>query len=178
MDKIVFKQHLDEATIMLIDFSKQLCYNDFAETYKYIITPEMRITDNDDRYMNDKEIAVLRDWNKYENKLLEASQIVDLFNQDGKLPVWIDMSVYETRPSLTIIDLFCCTRLRDDDELYYQGQIMPFHLQVAIPPNHLKVEKDGKFDINWKKLRDMKQKPNKTLTKLRRFLGLGHSDLI
>jgi len=32
----------------------------------------------------------------------------------------------------------------------------PFHIQVPIPPDHLTVENDDKFDINWQKL-----KPNK-----------------
>lgn len=156
MNKIEFKKHLDEATKMLVEFSKQLCYNDFAENYKYLITPNSRVIDKNDEYLNDKEISVLNEWNKYKNKHLEANQIIDLFNHDDKVPVWIDMSIYEARPNLTVIDLFCSRRLRTDNELYHQGPIMPFHLQVAIPPDHLKVERDGKFDINWQKIRDQR----------------------
>ncbi len=103
---------------------------------------------------------------------MTADQIVDLFHHDNQVPVWVDTTIYEAGQDVTIIDLFCSRRLRDDDELYHQGQIMPFHLQVATPPDHLKVEKNGKFDVNWKKRLDDKRKPKTLLTRLKTLLGL------
>jgi len=153
MDKIKFRYHLDEATKQLIVMTKTLCYNDFSDNYNYILTPNLRTVDKDDKHLNEKEISVLNSWNKFEGKLLTAMEVVDLFHHDNKVPVWIDMTVYEARPDLTVIDLFCSRRLREEEELMHQG-LHPFHVQVATPPDSLKVEIDGKFDVNWKKKRD------------------------
>jgi len=43
----------------------------------------------------------------------------------------------------------------------------PFHIQVAVPPDNLKIEVDGRFDINWKKKHDEKQKPKGILNTLK-----------
>ena len=157
---------------MLVDFTKTLCYNEIVHNYKYRITPNSRTVDKDDEHLTDSEIAVLNIWNKYENSFLTADQIVDLFNHDNKVPVWVDMTIYEARQEVTIIDLFCSRRLRDDNELYHQGQIMPFHLQVATPPDHLKVEENGKFDVNWKRQLDDKRTSKTLLTRLKKMFSL------
>ncbi len=170
MDKPTFRQHLDEATTMLVDFTNTLCYNDIVNNFKYRITPNSRTVDQDDEHLTDQEISVLKSWNKYENDILTAEQITDLFHHDNKVPVWIDTSIYEAKHNLTVVDLFCSRRLRDDKELYHQGQIMPFHLQVAMPPDHLKIEKNGKFDINWKKKRDDSSKPKTLFARLKKLL--------
>ncbi len=68
MDKVTFRQHLDQATTMLVDFTKTLCYNDIADNYKYRITPNSRAVDKDDEHLTDNEIAVLNIWNKYEKQ--------------------------------------------------------------------------------------------------------------
>ena len=172
MDKKTLKQHLDQATTMLLDFTKTLCYNDISDNYKYRITPSSRTVDKDDERLTNNEIAVLNIWNKYENNVFTADQIVDLLHHDNKVPVWVDITIYEARQDVTIFDLFCSRRLRDDNELYHQGEIMPFHLQVAMPPDHLKIERNGKFDLNWKKQLDDKRKPKSLLTRLKHLLNL------
>lgn len=168
MEKVKFKYHLDEATKRLIQFTKTLCYNDLVENYRYIITPNSRTVATDDEHLNQTEIAVLKSWNQYEGKHLTASEVVDLFHHNNKVPVWIDMTVYEARPDMTVIDLFCSRRLREENDLMHPG-LPPFHLQVATPPDSLKVERDGKFDVNWKKKRDNNQKPKGILNRLKQI---------
>ena len=170
MDKEKFRRHLDEATERLIDFTQTLCHNDFSDTFHYIITPDLRIVEKDDEHLNEKEISVLNTWNKYEGQLLTANQVVDLFHHENKVPVWIDISVYESRPDLTVIDLFCSRRLREEQDLKHQG-LHPFHLRVAIPPDSLRVEIDGKFDVNWKRKMHKKHKPQGILTKLKQLFN-------
>lgn len=170
MDKEKFRRHLDEATKRLIDFTQTLCFNDFSDNYKYIITPNSRIVAKDDEYLNVKEITVLTTWNKYEGQLLTADQIVNLFHHDDKVPVWVDTTVYEAYSDLTVINLFCSRRLRDERELMHQG-LHPFHLQVPIPPDNLKVTIEGKFDVNWRKKCDNRNKPQDILTKLKQLFS-------
>ncbi|MBS1654847.1 MAG: hypothetical protein JSU05_08385 [Bacteroidetes bacterium] len=176
MDKVTFRQHLHEATKALVDFTKTLCYNDLADNYKYRITPNSRTVDKKDNHLTESEIAVLHIWNKYENKILTADQIVDLLHHDNRVPVWIDTTIYEARHNLTVIDLFCSRRLRDDNELYHQGQIMPFHLLVPIPPDHQKNTQDCTFDINWKKRLDDKKKSKTLLTQFKTLLRFYAAD--
>jgi hypothetical protein len=172
MDKSIFRQHLNEATKLLVDFTKTLCFNNIADNYKYRIIPNSREVDKKDTHLTKSEIAILNIWNQYGNSILTADKVVDLFHHDNKVPVWINITIYEAKQGITIIDLFCSRRFRDDNELYHQGPIMPFHLLVAMPPDQLKVENDSKFDVNWKKYLDDKRKPKTLLTRLRYVLNL------
>lgn len=167
MDKIKFRYHLDEATKHLITFTKNQCFNNFIENYRYIITPNSRITD---KHLNKLEVAVLKTWNKKKDILLTADQVVDLLHHDNKVPKWIDTTVYEARSNLTVIDLFCSRRLRDENELMHPS-LPPFHLQVSIPPDSFKKDKDGKFDVNWKKEFEKKHQSNNLWARLKKYFG-------
>jgi hypothetical protein len=166
MDKLKFKHHLSEATKLLFELTKTLCYNDLHDNCQYLITPNSRTVDG---HLNEEEILILKKWNQYKGQLLTAGQIVDLFHHDNKVPVWIDMTIYEARPDLTVINLFCSRRLRDETELMHPG-IPPFHVLVSIPPDNLKAEINERFDVNWKKRRDDKQKPNGILSRLKKLI--------
>jgi hypothetical protein len=174
MDKSTFQEHLFEASRMLIDFTKQICFNDFSENFKYRISKHAMTLENAKEYISTEgqltfqELSVLRDANNVKNQILTAHQIVDLYNREGKVPIWIDISVYEAQKDATIIDLLCCERLGEDNELYYQGVIMPFHLQVAIPPFQ-KMREGEKFDVNWRVLQDIPKKTESLFSKLKHF---------
>lgn len=170
MDETKFRQHLDTATFHLIEFTEKFCLNNFSNNYKYIITPSSRTFKNDHEHLNPEEIAVLKTWNKNQDKLLQAEQVVNLLHHDNKVPIWIDISVYEARPDVTVIDLLCSRRLREESELMHPA-IPPFHLVVALPLNHVDVEISGKFDINWQKRRDALKNKGK-LARLKQFFKL------
>lgn len=169
MDMEKFRQNLDEATRRLVEFTRTLCYNDFTENFRYVITPNSREVEKGDQHLNEMEVSVLKQWNLFKCKLLTADQVVNLVHHDNKVPLWIDMSVYESRPELTVIDLFCSRRLRDESKLMHPG-LPPFHLQVALPPDRLRVEINGKFDVNWKMKLDDKSKPEGFFKKVKRVL--------
>lgn len=166
MNKVKFRHHLNEATKLLFELTKTLCYNNLKDDCRYIITPNSRTVDE---HLNEKEIVILKTWNQYEGKLLTAEQMIDLLYHDNKVPVWINMTIDEARPDITVIDLLCSRRLRDETELMHPG-VPPFHIQVAVPPDNLKIEVDGRFDINWKKKHDENQKPKGILNTLRKLI--------
>lgn len=166
MDKVKFKHHLNEATKLLFEFTKTICYNDLHDNCRYLITPNSRTADE---HLSEKEIVILKTWNQYEGELLTANQIIDLLHHNNKVPVWIDMTIYEARPDVTVIDLFCSRRLRDETELMHPG-VPPFHVQVSIPPENLKTEIKGRFDVNWKKKHDENQKPKGILKRLLKLM--------
>ncbi len=169
MEKEKFRLHLDKATKALIDFTKSLCYNEFAANYRYITEPCSRTIAPEDKHLDMKEHAVLADWNTYRDELLTAGKVIELLHHNNRVPVYIDMYVYETKPSLTVIKLNCSRRLREEKDLMHPG-FPPFHLQVATPIDSLKIEKDGKFDVNWKKRWDDKCKPKNVLVWLKHRL--------
>lgn len=166
MNKVKFRHHLHEATKLLFELTKTLCYNDLHDNCRYLITPNSRTADG---HLNEEEIVILKTWNQYEGELLTAKQVIDLLHHDNKVPVWIDMTIYEARRDVTVIDLFCSRRLRDENELMHL-EVPPFHIQVAIPPDDLKAEINGKFDVNWKKKHDENQKPKGILSRLKKLI--------
>lgn len=64
MDKEKFSHHLREASNRLIDLTKTYCYNELSGNYQYLITPNSRAIAKGDAPLNEKEIAVLKTWNK------------------------------------------------------------------------------------------------------------------
>jgi hypothetical protein len=91
---------------------------------------------------------------------LFIDQAIDLLYHDNKVPLWINTTVHESKNDFTVIHLFCSRRLRSEEELFYKTvKYPPFNVLVPILPDPLRKDIDGKFDINWKKKLDDRQKP-------------------
>lgn len=140
--KKTFRQHLQTATEIVLEFTRKHCFNDLPGEYGYVITPHARTADPADEHLTATEIAVLGEWNRHEE------QAVELLWHEGKVPVWIDTTVREVTTEVTILELFCSRRLRGDEELMHGPIAPPFHVQVALPPDY---QKGVLFDVNWKK---------------------------
>ena len=168
MDSLKFRLHFNNSLKLLVDLTRQYCYNDISETFKFVIQPSG--TDFHDG-LNDFEKKNLTTINRLVDKFLTVDEVVDLLCHDNKVSLWINATVYESKPDLTIIQLLCSRRLRHDNELFYKAvKYPPFNVLVPIPPDSLRQDIKGKFDINWQKQLDDRQKPKSILTKLKRFL--------
>ena len=56
-------------------------------------------------------------------ELINADMVVETLLRNGKVPVWIDISVTAVRKRSTILTLLCAGRYSDDtNELYYHEQ--------------------------------------------------------
>ena len=149
MDSSKFKEHLDNSIKLLLDITLQHCYNDISENFKFIIEPSGRDFHDGLNNFEKKNLIVL---NKHADKLLTVDQILELLCHDNKVPLWINTTVYESRSELTVIHLFCSRRLRHNTELFYKAvRYPPFNVLVPLPPDPLRKDINGKFDINWKK---------------------------
>ncbi|MEO6357246.1 MAG: hypothetical protein ABIO56_11485 [Ferruginibacter sp.] len=169
MDKEKFREHFICVTKYLIGFTKEYCYNNLADTYKFIVIPSSRTAD---KHLNEREIKILKIVNKFQDKLLTVEQVIDLLHQENRVPSWINIEIYEATSRLTVISLFCSRRFSDDNELNYKvDKYPPFHPLIPMPPDHLKIEKDGKFDVNWKKRLDDLKKPVSLFTKFKRLFS-------
>jgi hypothetical protein len=145
----IFEQRLANATNFLIEFTRQSCFNDFSSNVKYIITPNSR---NSDSHLDSFEVSALSKLNRFQEKLLSITDVVKLLYYDGRVPLWINMTVYQTSHQLTIVELLISRRLRTDSNLnHFANQYPPFHPLVPMPPDDLRIEKNGKYDINYQK---------------------------
>jgi hypothetical protein len=167
LNTTIFKLHLDNSIKLLLDITSQNCHNNLATIYKFTIQPSGKDFHAGLNDFEKKNLAVL---NRYSEKFLTIDQTVDLLCHDGKVPLWINMTVYESKPTLTVISLLCSRRLRDDADLYYNAvQFPPFNILVPVPPDSQRKDISGKFDVNWQKQLDEQQKPENFLIKIKRF---------
>jgi hypothetical protein len=168
MDTSTFRKQLDNSLILLLDITRQHCYNDISDNFKFIIQPSG--TDIHDG-LNDYEKKNLTILNQLGSRLLTSEQVIDLLCHDNKVSLWINTTIYESKRDLTVIHLFCSRRLRHDNELFHRAvKYPPFNILVPLPPDSLRKEINGKFDINWKKQLDDRQKPKSIWGRIKQFL--------
>ena len=168
METSKFKQHLDNSLKLLLDVTSQHCYNYVSENIRFIIQPNGTEFHEGLNGVEKKNLIIL---NRHADKLLTFEQVVDLLCHDNKVPLWINTTVYECKKDLTVIHLLCSRRLRRDSELFYQAvKYPPFNVLVPLPPDLLRKDINGKFDINWKKQLDDKQKQKSIWTRIKRLL--------
>ena len=162
-----FRQHLDNSLKLLIDITRQHCYNIIIDNFKFIIQPSGTDAHSG---LDDFEKKNLTSLNQHTDNKLTADKVIELLCHDKKVPLWINMTIYESRPDLTIVHLLCSRRLRNDTQLFYKAvKHPPFNVLVSLPPDSLKKMKADKFDINWKKQFDDRQKSKSILTKLKKL---------
>lgn len=167
MDTSKFIRHFDNSLKLLLDITRRHCYNDISETFKFLIQPSGTDFHDGLNELDRKNLTVLK---RHIDKLLSFDQTIALLYHDNKVPLWINMEVYEAKTDMTIIRLLCSRRLRHDSELYYNSVAYPpFNIHVPIPPDTLRKDINGKFDINWKKHLDDKQK--NIWTKIKRLFN-------
>jgi hypothetical protein len=168
MTKEIFEQRLNDVTKLLIDFTKRYCFNDFSSTIKYVVVPNSRDIDS---HLDPFEVSLLKKLNNLRSKPLSLKEVSQALYKNGKVPLWINITVYETNRQITIIELCTSRRFRQDHELnHIADQYPPFHPLVPVPPDSLRIEKDGKYDINYqKKFRELMQ-PEGFMRRIRSFL--------
>ena len=151
MDRPTFIGNFKLLLFHLKDWTLQNCFNDLSENYKFILEPS-EWTKSD--HLTDKENNYLKVWISFRDKHLSFDQVVDLLYQDNKTPKWVDCSIVYSTQNLTVVRLFFSREFRTEDEIYYLDRgTGPFKAVVEIPPDHLKVMKGNKFDLNWERLK-------------------------
>jgi hypothetical protein len=146
MDKYELLNRLNEATQVVLAFTEKYTTNTYSDNFKYLIVPNDRASSE---HLNDRELELLQVINDLENKELSIDQCIDILWDDNKVPLWINMDVFESNLTSTVIMLTTSRRFRNDEDLS-KNQYAPFHLGVPIPPNH-ELSENNKFDINWRR---------------------------
>ena len=82
---------------------------------------------------------------------LTTEEVVELLWRDGIVPEWIDISVFRADAEITFLELLCCGRYTDrDDLLYYlDGGVGPFGIKSPSLPLNWR-DGDAAFDLHWR----------------------------
>lgn len=146
MQKQKFIENFDVSIDCLIDFTSLHCTNKLANNYLFWIQPSGTDAHNG---LNEYEIKNLKKLNKYSDQRVAREEAINLLWHDNKVPLWIDTTVYESRPDVTIVHLLCSRRLRSETELNHRvDKYPPFHIQVSFPFGYDSGNETKKFDIN------------------------------
>lgn len=156
VEKGKFKENLNEVTCMLLQITAKFCYNVLSQNTVYLIVPNSR---DKREHLDRLECDVLDIWNKNTNRQLSLDQIVDLLCHDNRVPLWVNISVFESMENITIVELLCSRRLRNENELMHKDKIPPFY------------EEGIKFDINWRVKSKLSQKKPYFSDWFKRILG-------
>jgi hypothetical protein len=146
MDRKKFTVHLENSLRALIELTGLYCFNEIAADFKFIIEPNDRVPHAGMDAVETENLFVI---NRLAGKIISEEKAVELLCKGNKVPLWINMTIYESKKNLTVVHLLCSRRLREDGELNYKAlKYPPFNILVNMPPDHL-VIKDKKFDVNW-----------------------------
>lgn len=131
MTKIEFQFHLVGASILAYRFARNYLVNSLSINFKYNVVLNGSYDDpaleQFDIYPDDNGII--------KNGLSEI-EVVDLLFRNNKVPVWIDINVYESNKEETIFNLLCAGRYSNNkDEFYYNHNGSgPFGIKSPILP--------------------------------------------
>lgn len=149
MTREKFDEQFSQAVTGVREHTLSHCFNRLPEENRFIIKPNGKDVHPG---LNNGEATILKELNAYSNKLLTADKVSWLLARSGRVPLWINISVYETTKKYTVIELLTSRRFREEKELFLKvDKFAPFHQLVMFPPHSLRIEKDGKFDLNFRR---------------------------
>lgn len=152
MDCERFKTLLRQATQDTLNFTRRFVWDTIPDKVVYRLDPEelydssspegkLLIIDPEDSLGPEGFLT-----------LTHVEIVAKYLCQDGRVPVWIDLTVVEAAAEFTTIELMCCGRYSDQEEhLYYtpwgRG---PFGVKgPAVPPGWQFTDPIQKFDLRW-----------------------------
>ena len=142
MEKPDFHSLLNNSTKLCVDFAENYVLDVLSKNVKYKVLFNVSQDNPDleqfDIYPKDNNRVV---------QLVSDAEVVELLYRNGKVPVWIDISVESAHNGFTVIQLLCSGRYSAaSNEFYYsKSGTGPFGIKSpTFPPNY----KDGtKFKL-------------------------------
>lgn len=147
MEKPLLRRQLERATEIAIEFARRYCHQRLLGPAVYLVLPNQSFDENrspDDVVFPDDARAA-RDVTAW-----PIARVVDWMCRDGRVPVWVDVSVFNEGPDAVVMQLLCAGRWSANPErLCYQldGNRSPFGIKS--PPLPRAWQEGDKFDIGW-----------------------------
>ncbi len=113
--KTTFKSWLELATLKSFVFGQSFVKQKLSDKFKF----EVQLNQAKDDLAKGDFVLYPED----DNKILfcnDYSEVEEILIRDGRIPAWIDISVYKFTKDYTLFRLICAGRFTDDTkELYY-----------------------------------------------------------
>ncbi len=150
MKESQFRENLDAATKLLMEFSQEFLIDELPLHYAYLIFPNQSYDGNPlagDEELFPEDSLFSNNENGY-----SRDEVIKFLWRKNKVPEWINIMVHSYNEKLSYISLICCGRFTADDQLLYHERegYQPFHiLGPNLPPNFENIEKIEKFNLAW-----------------------------
>ena len=114
------------------DFAKNYVANNLPNNFKYSVRLNSSTED-----INFKQFDIYPCDTTKNVDFITSAKVVSLLNRNGKVPVWIDISVAYVHENFTVFQLLCAGRYSaDENEFYYlKGGTGPFGIKSPTFPN-------------------------------------------
>ena len=175
MNKETFQEHMTRAADSAVDFARNYVLNELPNKRKFLVHPNQSC----DEDLSSDEETYPKDSQPDDQPILftTAEAVVDYLWRNNKIPEWIDISVDSEDGEHTYLQLLCCGRFTETEELLYHrdGGLPPFSIKSPVLPPGYDDSMEGsshKFDVNWreKAKREFQEKQRTEEGLLRRVL--------
>lgn len=131
MTKSEFQTLLFQSSNRALDFARTYVADNLPNDFRYSVHLN---ASNDD--INLKQFDLYPSGNDKIVDFITEEKVVSLLNRNGKVPVWIDISVEYVHKNFTVFQLLCAGRYSDDEnEFYYlKGRTGPFGIKSPSLP--------------------------------------------
>ena len=148
MERLLLDRQLQIATERVVAFAREYCHQALLGPVRYRVCPCQSCDDHrkpdEQVYPEDGHTPddVLGRWSR--------SHVVTWMWRRGRVPVWVDASVFAEVADTVVVQLLCAGRFSDNpSRLYYlcEGERSPFAIKSPwLPPGW---SKGQKFDVGW-----------------------------
>ncbi|MGI4789865.1 MAG: hypothetical protein ACRYFS_13560 [Janthinobacterium lividum] len=143
-----FASRLHQSTKHVMAFTRTMVLDHLPDAYLYLIAPNASY---DGHARAPEEMVFPEDALPRGTRHCEPTNAVGASHalwRDGRVPEWINISVYRTDAEYTYLQLLCCGRFTANDELLYHKQegFPPFHALSPPIPWEWSRNKHGKLD--------------------------------
>ena len=115
MTKSEFQTLLSHSSYVAIDFARTYVMDNLPNDFRYSVRLNASTDD-----INLKQFDIYPSDNDKTIDFITADKVINLLNRNGKVPVWIDISVEYVHKKFTVFQLLCAGRYSaDENEFYY-----------------------------------------------------------
>lgn len=126
-----FQTLLSHSSNLALDFARTYVADNLPNNFKYSVRLNASTDD-----INLKQFDIYPSDNDKVVDFITADKVISLLNRNGKVPVWIDISVECVNKYFTVFQLLCSGRYSaDENEFYYlKGGTGPFGIKSPTFP--------------------------------------------
>ena len=149
MDKDAFIAAFNQAAMFCRDFAQQFVIEDLPTRLSFDFVAAAR-TPNDKGLIKFYGGRLLRPEQLRHVEPVQARKYLWI---DGKIPLWINLSVHAADAEFTFIEVCACDRLTDNEVTLYHKREgnPPFHvLGPALPATWVSLQESGKVSLAWR----------------------------